>query len=131
MLRVESLDQYYGGSHTLRGIAFEAPEGSWTALLGRNGGGKTALLRCLVGELPVRRGAVQLCGEDVTRLPSYQRARRGLGYVPQGREIFSRLTVWENLAAGEAACVGEPMPRAELEALFPILRTMKHRRGGR
>ena len=130
MLSVHGLDQYYGGSHTLRGIDLEVPAGTCTALLGRNGVGKTTLLRCLIGELPVRSGSVQLGGEDVTRLPSYQRARRGMGYVPQGRDIFSRLTVSENLSVGEAAARGDTVPRSELEELFPILRTMRNRRGG-
>ena len=130
MLRVEKLDQYYGGSHTLRGIDLEVPQGSCTALLGRNGMGKTTLLRCLMGELRVARGGVFLGGAEVTRLPAFQRARLGMGYVPQGREIFARLTVAENLAVGESACAGEPLPRGELEELFPILRTMKSRRGG-
>jgi urea transport system ATP-binding protein len=130
MLNVRGLDQYYGGSHTLRGIDLDVPEGTCTALLGRNGVGKTTLLRCLIGELPVARGTVQLGGEDLTALPSYERARRGMGYVPQGREIFSRLTVGENLAVGESAARGATAPLSELEALFPILRTMRHRRGG-
>ncbi|HEY1334831.1 MAG TPA: urea ABC transporter ATP-binding subunit UrtE [Myxococcaceae bacterium] len=131
MLSVRGLDQYYGGSHTLRSIDLDVPAGSCTALLGRNGVGKTTLLRCLMGELPLRRGTVELGGDDVTPLPSYERARRGMGYVPQGREIFSRLTVSENLAVGESAAGGgATMDRAELEELFPILRTMRHRRGG-
>jgi urea transport system ATP-binding protein len=131
MLSVRGLDQYYGGSHTLRSIDLEIPAGSCTALLGRNGVGKSTLLRCLMGELPVRRGTVSLAGDDVTPLPSYERARRGMGYVPQGRDIFSRLTVSENLTVGEsAASGGATMDRAELEELFPILRTMRHRRGG-
>jgi urea transport system ATP-binding protein len=131
MLTVRGLDQYYGGSHTLRSIDLEVPAGACTAVLGRNGVGKTTLLRCLMGELPVRSGSVLLDGEDVTRMPSYDRARRGLGYVPQGREIFSRLTVAENLEVGEAAARdGQVAPRAELEELFPILRTMHKRRGG-
>jgi urea transport system ATP-binding protein len=131
MLSVRGLNQYYGGSHALRGIDLDVPAGSCTALLGRNGVGKTTLLRCLMGELPVRSGSIVLDGEDVTRLPPYQRAWRGVGYVPQGREIFSRLTVGENLAVGEAAARGRPIAsRAELEALFPLLRTMQRRRGG-
>jgi urea transport system ATP-binding protein len=131
MLSVRGLDQYYGGSHTLRSIDLEVPAGSCTALLGRNGVGKTTLLRCLVGELPVRRGTVELGGADVTPLPSYERARLGMGYVPQGREVFSRLTVSENLSVGEtAAGGGATVERAELEELFPILRTMRNRRGG-
>jgi urea transport system ATP-binding protein len=131
MLSVRGLDQYYGGSHTLRAVDLEVPAGTCTALLGRNGVGKTTLLRCLMGELPVRRGTVQLGGRDVTPLPSYERARLGMGYVPQGREIFSRLTVAENLGVGEAAAGdGATIPRGELEELFPILRTMRNRRGG-
>jgi urea transport system ATP-binding protein len=131
MLSVRGLNQYYGGSHALRGIDLDVPAGSCTALLGRNGVGKTTLLRCLMGELPVRSGSIVLDGEDVTRLPPYQRAWRGVGYVPQGREIFSRLTVGENLAVGEAAARGRPIAsRAELEVLFPLLRTMQRRRGG-
>ena len=131
MLTVRGLNQYYGGSHTLRGIDLEVPAGACTAVLGRNGVGKTTLLRCLMGELPLRSGAVLLDGEDVTAFPAYDRARRGLGYVPQGREIFSRLTVAENLDVGEAAARGgEVAPRGELEELFPILRTMQKRRGG-
>jgi len=131
MLNVRGLNQYYGGSHILRGIDLEIPSGACTALLGRNGVGKTTLLRCLMGELPVRSGEVVLDGEDVTAMPSYERARRGIGYVPQGREIFSRLTVAENLQVAEAAAQhGELTPREELEQLFPILRTMQRRRGG-
>ena len=87
MLSVRGLDQYYGGSHTLRAIDLEVPSGTCTALLGRNGVGKTTLLRCLMGELPVKRGTVQLGGKDVTPLPSYERARLGMGYVPQGRVL--------------------------------------------
>jgi urea transport system ATP-binding protein len=115
----------------LRGIDLEVPAGACTALLGRNGVGKTTLLRCLMGEVPVRSGTLLLEGEDVTALPPWERARRGLGYVPQGREIFSRLTVAENLLVGEAAAgAGSVTSRDELEELFPILRTMQRRRGG-
>ena len=131
MLEVRGLNQYYGGSHTLRGIDLSVPQGSCTALLGRNGVGKTTLLRCLIGQLPVRSGSVLFDGKDLTRLPSYDRARLGVGYVPQGREIFSRLTVAENLAVGESAAAGRaPADRGELEALFPILKSMRSRRGG-
>jgi urea transport system ATP-binding protein len=131
MLEVRGLNQYYGGSHTLRGIDLSVPQGSCTALLGRNGVGKTTLLRCLIGQLPVRSGSVLLDGKDLTRLPPYDRARLGVGYVPQGREIFSRLTVAENLAVGESAAAGRaPADRRELEALFPILKSMRSRRGG-
>ena len=131
MLTIRGLNQYYGGSHILRGIDLEVPAGACTALLGRNGVGKTTLLRCLMGEVPVRSGTLLLEGDDVTALPPWERARRGLGYVPQGREIFSRLTVAENLLVGEAAAgTGSVTSRDELEELFPILRTMQRRRGG-
>jgi len=131
MLTIRGLNQYYGGSHILRGIDLQIPAGACTAVLGRNGVGKTTLLRCLMGELPLRSGTVMLEGEDVTALPAWERARRGLGYVPQGREIFSRLTVEENLLVGEAAAgKGSAASRDELEELFPILRTMQRRRGG-
>ena len=131
MLTVRGLNQYYGGSHTLRGIDLEIPTGACTAILGRNGVGKTTLLRCLMGELPVRSGAVLFDDQDVTNLPAYERARRGIAYVPQGREIFGRLTVAENLDVGEAAAGKRQVaPRQELEELFPILKTMTARRGG-
>jgi len=110
MLRVANLNQYYGGSHTLRNVAFEAPSGAVTAILGRNGVGKTTLLKCLAGLLPVRSGSIEFDAADVTKLPPFQRARLGLGYVPQGREIFPRLTVEENLRLGLATKkAGTPM----------------------
>src|SRR5207248_1842256 len=132
MLEIRGLNQYYGGSHTLRGIDLSVPAGTCTALLGRNGVGKTTLLRCLMGLLPVRSGRIAFDGKDIAHLTAYQRARLGIGYVPQGREIFPRLTVAENLAVGEAAAGrGRSIaPRDELEALFPALRTMQKRRGG-
>ena len=130
MLTVHGLNHFYGGSHTLRGIDLEIPAGSCTAVLGRNGVGKTTFLRCLMGELPVRSGTVLLDGEDITLLAAWQRARRGISYVPQGRDIFARLTVTENLLVGESAAAGEVVPREELEHLFPLLRTMGKRRGG-
>jgi urea transport system ATP-binding protein len=132
MLEIRGLNQFYGGSHTLRGIDLSVPAGTCTALLGRNGVGKTTLLRCLMGLLPARSGRIAFEGADIARLTAYQRARLGIGYVPQGREIFPRLTVAENLAVGEAAAgSGRPLTsRDELEALFPALRTMQKRRGG-
>jgi urea transport system ATP-binding protein len=132
MLEIRGLNQFYGGSHTLRGIDLSVPAGTCTALLGRNGVGKTTLLRCLMGLLPARSGRIAFEGADIARLTAYQRARLGIGYVPQGREIFPRLTVAENLAVGEAAAgSGRPLTsRDELEALFPALRTMQRRRGG-
>src|SRR2546430_514431 len=132
MLEIRGLNQFYGGSHTLRGIDLTVPAGTCTALLGRNGVGKTTLLRCVMGLLPARSGRVMFDGKDVTHLTAYQRARLGIGYVPQGREIFPRLTVAENLAVGEAAAgVARPMAsREEVEGLFPALGTMQKRRGG-
>ncbi len=132
MLEIRGLNQFYGGSHTLRGIDLSVPAGTCTALLGRNGVGKTTLLRCLMGLLPARSGRIAFEGENIAHLTAYQRARLGIGYVPQGREIFPRLTVAENLAVGEAAAgSGRPLTsRDELEALFPALRTMQKRRGG-
>jgi urea transport system ATP-binding protein len=131
LLELRAVEQYYGGSHTLRNIDLEIPAGACTALLGRNGVGKTTLLRCIIGQLPIRSGSVRFDGEDVTGLRAYQRARLGIGWVPQGREIFPRLTVAENLAVGESASAsGALEPLSELEALFPILKTMARRRGG-
>jgi len=130
MLVVSDLQQYYGGSHTLRNVSFEARAGEVTAVLGRNGVGKTTLLRCIVGLLSPRSGSVRIDGEDVTRLPPYKRAQLGLGYVPQGREIFPRLTVEENLRLGLATQRnGRDIPPRLFE-MFPVLREMLHRRGG-
>jgi urea transport system ATP-binding protein len=130
MLTVSALNQYYGGSHTLRDVAFEAPSGAVTAILGRNGVGKTTLLKCLAGLLPARSGSIRFDGADVTKLPPHERARLGFGYVPQGREIFPRLTVEENLRLGLATKPkSAPIP-ARIFEMFPVLREMLHRRGG-
>ncbi|HEX4509879.1 MAG TPA: urea ABC transporter ATP-binding subunit UrtE [Burkholderiaceae bacterium] len=130
MLRVEGVHQYYGGSHILRDVAFEARAGQVTVVLGRNGVGKSTLLKSLVGAVPVRTGRVLLDGADLTRMPSHERVRRGVGYVPQGREIFGRLTVEENLRMGLATrSGGTPIPE-ELFQLFPVLDKMRRRRGG-
>src|SRR5271169_5609820 len=111
MLKVEGLNQYYGGSHILRGISFEAPPGQVTALLGRNGAGKTTLLRALMGLVPVASGQISFEGLDLTGAPPYRRAAAGIGYVPQGREIFPRLTLEENLLMGLASRPhGTPIP---------------------
>jgi urea transport system ATP-binding protein len=130
MLRVGNLNQYYGGSHILRNVAFEARAGEITVILGRNGVGKTTLLKSLMGVVPIRTGAVTLDGADLTKLTSYQRVRHGVGYVPQGREVFARLTVEENLRMGLATRPGGTAIPAELFELFPVLKTMLHRRGG-
>ncbi len=130
LLRVEGLNQYYGGSHILRNVALEAEAGEVTVILGRNGVGKTTLLKSLMGVVPVRSGRVAFAGADITDDTPYQRVRRGVGYVPQGREIFSRLTVQENLHMGLAyKRSGTALPKVLFE-LFPVLEQMLHRRGG-
>jgi len=130
MLKVDALNQYYGGSHILRNVGFEAKLGEVTVVLGRNGVGKTTLLKSLMGVVPVKSGTIALDGRDVTRAASHERVRRGVGYVPQGREIFNRLTVQENLRMGLAVKAGgTPIP-AELFELFPILEPFMRRRGG-
>ena len=130
MLDVEDIDQYYGGSHILRRVSLRAVQGEVTVVLGRNGVGKTTLLKCLMGLVPVKRGRIRLDGVDLTQATPYERARRGIGYVPQGREIFARLTVEENLRMGLATRpAGTPIPPALFE-LFPVLEAMLGRRGG-
>jgi urea transport system ATP-binding protein len=130
MLTVEDLNQYYGGSHILRGLSFEAATGQVTAVLGRNGVGKTTLLRALMGLVPVASGRVTFEGKDITRLPPPGRAAAGIGYVPQGREIFPRLTVEENLLMGLASKPrGASLP-GRIYELFPVLKEMRGRRGG-
>ena len=111
MLKVDGLNQYYGGSHILRNVGFEAKQGEVTVVLGRNGVGKTTLLKSLMGVVPVKTGSVVLAGTDITRATPYERVRLGIGYVPQGREIFSRLTVEDNLKMGLAVKPGgTPLP---------------------
>ena len=130
MLKVDGLNQYYGGSHILRGLGFEAKLGEVTVVLGRNGVGKTTLLKSLMGVVPIKTGSIQLDGTEMTRDTPYERVRKGVGYVPQGREIFGRLTVEDNLRMGLAyKKAGTPIP-AELYELFPVLKQMLHRRGG-
>jgi urea transport system ATP-binding protein len=130
MLTVENLNQYYGGSHILRNLSFDVPLGKVTTLLGRNGVGKTTLLKCLMGLVPAKSGAIRLNGTDITRTPSHQRVRSGIGYVPQGREIFPRLTVQENLLMGLASRpAGANLPERIFE-MFPVLKQMLKRRGG-
>ena len=130
MLKVDGLNQYYGGSHILRNVGFEAKQGEVTVVLGRNGVGKTTLLKSLMGVVPVKTGSITLDGQDITKATSYDRVRRGVGYVPQGREIFNRLTVEENLRMGLASKPGGTAIPPELFELFPILKQFMHRRGG-
>ena len=130
LLKVDAVDQYYGGSHILRKVSFEAVPGEVTVVLGRNGVGKTTLLKSLMGVVPVRSGRVTFAGSDITRATPYERVRRGIGYVPQGREIFARLTVRENLEMGLAYKPGGTPVPPQLFELFPVLKAMLHRRGG-
>ncbi len=130
LLKVEGLNQYYGGSHILRNLGFEAKVGEITVILGRNGVGKTTLLKSLMGVVGVKTGTVTLDGVDITKATSYDRVRKGIGYVPQGREIFGRLTVDENLRMGLATKNGGTAVPAQLFELFPILKQFLNRRGG-
>ena len=130
MLKVNNINQYYGGSHILRDVSLEAEVGKVKVILGRNGVGKTTLLKSLMGLVPIKSGSISMGGKDIHKLTPYERARLGLGFVPQGREIFARLTVEENLRMGLAyKPAGTPIP-AELFELFPVLQQMLHRRGG-
>jgi urea transport system ATP-binding protein len=132
MLQVDQLNQYYGAAHTLRGVSLSLAKGECLALLGRNGVGKTTLLKCLMGVLPAASGKLVLDGRDITRIKSHERAALGIAYVPQGREIFARLTVEENLLMGMAVKSGRQASkiRSEIYELFPVLKEMLRRRGG-
>jgi urea transport system ATP-binding protein len=131
MLEVKNIDLFYGAAQALRGITLSVEPGKVTCVLGRNGVGKTSLLRAIVGQHPISRGDIVLNGRSINALRPYQRARLGVGYVPQGREIFPLLTVAENLETGFA-----PLPRGEryvpedVFSLFPVLKDMLRRRGG-
>ena len=130
MLKVENLNQKYGGSHILRDLSFDLKIGEVTCLLGRNGAGKTTLLKTLMGVEKSASGNIIFDGSDMTHEPSYKRVRHGIGYVPQGREIFPRLTVLENLMMGLASKPsGTPLPPRIYE-MFPILKQFLKRRGG-
>ena len=130
LLNVHELNQFYGGSHILRNVAFEARVGEVTVVLGRNGVGKTTLLKSLMGVVKVKSGRIVLDGQDITQATPYERVRAGIGYVPQGREIFGRLTVQDNLRMGLASKPGGTPVPGELFELFPILKQFIHRRGG-
>lgn len=130
MLQVDKINQFYGGSHILRDLGFEAKLGEVTVVLGRNGVGKTTLLKSLMGLVPIKAGSIKLDGQEIHKLTPYERVRLGVGYVPQGREIFGRLTVEENLRMGLASKPGSTPIPGELFELFPVLKQMLHRRGG-
>jgi urea transport system ATP-binding protein len=131
MLTVEAINLYYGASHALRGVSLSAAKGKVTCVLGRNGVGKTSLMRAIMGLQPISSGRIAWEDQDLTRAPAYMRARRGIGFVPQGREIFARLTVKENLETGFAPLrrVDRHIPAAVFD-LFPVLGDMLGRRGG-
>jgi urea transport system ATP-binding protein len=131
VLTVESIDLHYGAAQALRGVSVAAERGKITCVLGRNGVGKSSLLRAIVGHQPVSSGRILLDGRDITRMKAYERARCGIAYVPQGREIFPLLSVRENLETGFARLDrGKRKVSEELFELFPVLKSMLARRGG-
>ena len=130
MLTVQNINQYYGGSHILRDVSLTAAPGKVTVLLGRNGVGKTTLLKSLMGLVPIKSGAITFDGKPIDQAKPYDRARAGIGFVPQGREIFGRLTVEENLRMGLAYKSGSTPVPPHLFELFPVLKQMLKRRGG-
>ncbi|NJN48327.1 MAG: urea ABC transporter ATP-binding subunit UrtE [Candidatus Competibacteraceae bacterium] len=131
MLNVDGLNQYYGASHILWDIALTVPQGGCTCLMGRNGVGKTTLLKTIMGLVPIRSGAIEFAGQKMNKVAAHQRARLGIGYVPQGRQIFPQLTVEENLRIGLNARRDQikTIPEHIFE-MFPVLKTMLRRRGG-
>jgi urea transport system ATP-binding protein len=129
-LIVTGLNQHYGGSHILRDLTFEIPAGKVTCLLGRNGVGKTTLLKTLMGVVPATNGSVKFGDSDLTHAAPYLRVRAGIGYVPQGREIFGRLTVEENLEMGLATKGARARVPDRVFEMFPVLQKMMRRRGG-
>ncbi|MGK2942699.1 MAG: urea ABC transporter ATP-binding subunit UrtE [Immundisolibacter sp.] len=129
MLELTGIQQYYGQSHILREVSVHVPAGSCTCLMGRNGVGKTTLLKVIMGLLPARAGSITFAGQNLTRADTRERARIGIGYVPQGREIFPRLTVEENLRVSLGIRRAKNLPQRIYE-LFPVLGEMLHRRGG-
>ena len=131
VLTIKSLNQFYGGSHTLWDVNLDVPAGSRMCVMGRNGMGKTTLLKCIMGLQAVRSGGIAFDGSDLIKFPAEQRARLGIGYVPQGREIFSRLTVEENLRVGLGVRKnGARTIPGRIFDLFPVLKKMLNRRGG-
>lgn len=131
MLKINDLNQFYGGSHTLWDINMDIPKGSITCLMGRNGMGKTTLLKCIMGLLPTQTGQITYDGFEISNITAERRAPLGIGYVPQGREIFSQLTVEENLRIGLPVRIDRrrTIPESIFE-MFPVLKQMLKRRGG-
>jgi urea transport system ATP-binding protein len=131
LLTIEGIDLFYGAAQALRGVSLSAAAGEVTGVMGRNGVGKTSLMNAIVGHRPVAAGSIRLGGQAIERLPAYERARRGIAFVPQGREIFPLLTVRENLETGFAGLKrAERSIPEEVFELFPVLKSMLHRRGG-
>ena len=129
MLQIKNLSAAYGQSEVLHGIDFEVQPGEIVVLVGRNGMGKSTLMKSLIGVMPARSGQIVVDGTDVVSLPSHQRVKRGLAYVPQGRQIFGTMTVEENIETGLVVTGKSDIPR-EIYDLFPILADFKNRRGG-
>ena len=131
MLSVEAIDLHYGAAHALRRVSLQANVGEVTSVLGRNGVGKTSLLRAIIGQQPISGGQITWAGQDLAGLAPFERARRGIAFVPQGREIFPLLTVQENLQTGFAPLARRDRHvQEEIYELFPVLKSMLHRRGG-
>lgn len=131
MLNIEGLNQFYGESHTLWDLALEVPTGRCTVIMGRNGVGKTTLMECIMGLRAIKSGTLMLDGDDIAKVSAERRPYLGVGYVPQGRQIFPTLTVQENLEIGLPARQDKSrkVPEAIYD-LFPVLKEMLHRRGG-
>ena len=132
MLQLDRVNQYYGDSHTLWDLSLTVPAGSRTCLLGRNGVGKSTTLKCVMGLIPIKDGVLKFADDDITRRPAENRASMGIAYVPQGREIFPRLSVEENLKTGFAArpLIDAKAAYEQVLEIFPVLRQMLHRSGG-
>jgi urea transport system ATP-binding protein len=130
LLQIKEVNQYYGGSHILRSVNIAVEMGKVTTVLGRNGVGKTTLLKSLMGIVPIKSGDIVLSGQSINKLTSFERVRAGIGFVPQGREIFSRLTVEENIQMGLSYLPASTRIDPEIYELFPVLKQMLKRRGG-